>query len=87
MDVQKAYDTMDLSALDQIMQEMSFPTVFISWVMTCISIMSYRYTINGQTSRILKARMGLRQGDPISPPFYFGNGKFAQMRDQVAHQS
>lgn len=47
MDIQKAYDTIEWSALEYIMKEMSFPREIIDWIMIYISIVSYRYTING----------------------------------------
>lgn len=49
------------------MREMNFPRRFIKWIIVCFSIDSYRYMINGQVSRILKAKRGLRQGDHVSP--------------------
>ncbi|XP_058751357.1 uncharacterized protein LOC131624435 [Vicia villosa] len=35
--------------------------------MTVVRTVSYRYIINGQVSEIVKAKRGLRQGDPVSP--------------------
>lgn len=35
--------------------------------MKCVTSISYRYSLNGHHSRLLKARRGLIQGDPISP--------------------
>lgn len=67
MDLQKAYDTVEWTTLGTIMREMNFPIRFIRWIMVCISIISYIYTINGQVIRILKSRRGLRQGDHVSP--------------------
>ncbi|XP_058783305.1 uncharacterized protein LOC131657981 [Vicia villosa] len=49
------------------MNEMSFPIKFVKWIMVAVRTVSYRYLINGQASKILKAKRGLRQGDPISP--------------------
>jgi hypothetical protein len=67
MDLQKAYDTVEWTALETIMREMNFPPKFIYWIMVCVSTVSYKYAINGQHSEVLKAKRGLRQGDPISP--------------------
>jgi hypothetical protein len=67
MDLQKAYDTVEWTALEMIMREMNFPKKFINWIMICVSTVSYKYAINGQQSELLKAKRGLRQGDPISP--------------------
>ncbi|XP_058772096.1 uncharacterized protein LOC131645922 [Vicia villosa] len=49
------------------MVEMNFPAQFINWIMIAVRTVSYRYMINGHMSRILQAKRGLRQGDPISP--------------------
>ncbi|XP_058764760.1 uncharacterized protein LOC131638231 [Vicia villosa] len=67
MDMHKAYDTVEWIALENIMKELNFPQQFIDWIMVCIETVSYRYTINGQPSRIIKAKRGLQQGDLISP--------------------
>ncbi|XP_058759242.1 uncharacterized protein LOC131632512 [Vicia villosa] len=67
MDVQKAYDTVEWVALKHIMQELKFPKDFLDWIMLCLTTVSYKYTINGQISKRLQAKRGLRQGDPISP--------------------
>ncbi|XP_058748415.1 uncharacterized protein LOC131621393 [Vicia villosa] len=67
MDLQKAYDTLEWRALEDIMKEMSFPIKFINWIMICITSVSYKYSINGQHSKYLASKRGLRQGDPISP--------------------
>ncbi|XP_058757557.1 uncharacterized protein LOC131630833 [Vicia villosa] len=67
MDVQKAYDTVEWSALHHIMLELGFPHIYVNWIMACVTTGSYRFSINGTPSKILKAKRGLRQGDPISP--------------------
>ncbi|CAJ2644791.1 unnamed protein product [Trifolium pratense] len=67
MDLQKAYDTVEWTALETIMREMNFPGKFIKWVMICVGTVSYKYAINGQQSEILKAKRGLRQGIPYHP--------------------
>ncbi|XP_058752813.1 uncharacterized protein LOC131626004 [Vicia villosa] len=67
MDIQKAYDTVEWIALNQILIELGFPHKFVTWIMVCVTTVSYRYSINGTPTRILKAKRGLRQGDPVSP--------------------
>ena len=47
IDMAKAYDSVEWSFLMSVMQEMSFPTQFIDWVMCCVSSMSYSILING----------------------------------------
>lgn len=67
MDLQKAYDSVEWSALEGIMREMGFPGGFVEWIMICVRTVSYRFSVNGGVTDILKAKRGLRQGDPISP--------------------
>lgn len=66
MDLHKAYDMVKWSALKTIIQEISFPSTFTSWIMTAITTISYKYKINGMHTRILKARRRLMQWDPLS---------------------
>ncbi|XP_058753184.1 uncharacterized protein LOC131626385 [Vicia villosa] len=70
MDLQKAYDTVEWYALECILREMNFPPHFTKWIMLCMTTASYRYYIHGRQSKILKAKRGLRQGDPMSPLLY-----------------
>lgn len=69
MDIHKAYNTVELSALENIMREMNFPKQFICWTLLRVQPASYMYNINGCTTEPLKARRGLWQGDHIPPCF------------------
>lgn len=67
IDLQKAYDMISWQALNTIMQELDIPQFFLNWIMNSLTIVSYRFSINGNLSKILYAKRGIRQGDPISP--------------------
>lgn len=67
VDIQKAYDTADWSALECILNEVGFPRIFTNRIMIAVSLVSYRFNINGQYTSMMKAKRGLRKGDPISP--------------------
>lgn len=67
MDIQKAYDTVEWCALESILRELSFPPRFITWIIICVTTVSYKYMVNGSASTFLRDKRGLRQGDPISP--------------------
>lgn len=67
MDPQKAYDTVELSALEGTLCEIGFPRHYVDWVMLGVTTVSYRYVVNGCQTRFPKARRGIRQGDPINP--------------------
>ncbi|XP_021714658.1 uncharacterized protein LOC110682631 [Chenopodium quinoa] len=67
VDLKKAYDSIEWSFLRSVMCELGFPTVFINWIMECISSISFSILINGSPTAPFKAKKGLRQGDPMSP--------------------
>lgn len=62
MDLQKAYDAVEWSALESILKELSFLKKFIKWVMLTFTTVSYKFRINGDHSRFMVAKRGLRQG-------------------------
>ncbi|XP_039120948.1 uncharacterized protein LOC120257557 [Dioscorea cayenensis subsp. rotundata] len=66
IDVEKAYYTLSWSAILATLTKMNFPSIWISWIKTCISSTSFSFLINGQPSTWIKSTRGVRQGDPIS---------------------
>ncbi|XP_021770231.1 uncharacterized protein LOC110734397 [Chenopodium quinoa] len=73
VDLKKAYDSIEWSFLKAVMFELGFSSVFVNWIMVCISTVSFSILINGSPSVPFKAQKGLRQGDPMSP-FLFAIG-------------
>jgi hypothetical protein len=67
LDLQKAYDTVDWSALYHILREIGVPDQFTRWIMLGVTTVSYKFNIHGRQTEFMKAKRGLRQGDPISP--------------------
>jgi hypothetical protein len=67
LDLQKAYDTVDWHALQHILKEIGLPGQFIRWVMLGVTTISYKFNIQGRHTSFMKAKRGLRLGDPISP--------------------
>ena len=67
MDFQKAYDSVDWEALDQVMAVMGFGCKWRRWIQGCISSASISILINGSPTKPFKMERGLRQGDPLSP--------------------
>eukprot|EP00253_Pinus_taeda_P030772 PITA_30772 len=70
IDLSKAYDRTNWLYLRLLLTHLGFNYSFISWIMGCISNVSFAVLIKGATSPFFKSQMGLRQGSPLSPlPF------------------
>jgi hypothetical protein len=67
IDLSKSYDRVCWSYIILILTHLGFEVPFITWVMECISIVSFVVLINGETSPFFKSERGLRQGCPLSP--------------------
>ncbi|KAK0601643.1 hypothetical protein LWI29_026061 [Acer saccharum] len=67
LDFEKAYDSVDHSFLDFILEEMGFGARWHHWVNSCISTSSLSVLVNGSPSSEFSEERGLRQGDLLSP--------------------
>lgn len=70
LDLQKAYDMVDWSAIESILREIGLPCRFIHWIMLVVKTVTYRFNINGELTAEMQAIIGVRQGDPISPMLF-----------------
>jgi len=67
VDFKKAYDSVDLSYLDMVMQKMNFPTLWRKWMSECVGTTTALVLVNGCPTKEFPMERGLQQGDPLSP--------------------
>lgn len=67
VDIQKAYDTVNLNFLKVILDAFGFHDTMNAWIMNCVTTSSFMININGNFHGFFKGKRGLRQGCPLSP--------------------
>lgn len=55
IDLQKAYDSVEWHYMKQVMEELGFPQLFISWVMECVQTVNYSIAVNGEPTKPFNA--------------------------------
>ncbi|GKV27589.1 hypothetical protein SLEP1_g36748 [Rubroshorea leprosula] len=66
-DFEKAYDSVDWSFLDWMMENFGFGMKWRGWIMECLSTARVSVLVNGSPTKEFEVGKGLRQGDPLSP--------------------
>ncbi|GJQ90020.1 RNA-directed DNA polymerase, eukaryota, reverse transcriptase zinc-binding domain protein [Tanacetum coccineum] len=62
----KAYDTVNQTFMESIMQKFGFHPEMVKWIMTYITTSSFSIRVNGTSYGYFKGARGSRQRDPIS---------------------
>eukprot|EP00268_Persea_americana_P030335 TRINITY_DN29385_c0_g1_i1.p1 TRINITY_DN29385_c0_g1~~TRINITY_DN29385_c0_g1_i1.p1 ORF type:complete len:259 (+),score=21.37 TRINITY_DN29385_c0_g1_i1:957-1733(+) len=66
LDMEKAYDRVDLNFPLYLLRRMGFGVKWRNWIMECLKSNSLSILINGSPKGFFSAKSGLRQGDPLS---------------------
>ena len=84
LDIEKAYDHINLKFLISVLRKMGFGCKWIEWVKWCISTAFFSMLINGNPASFFSNTRGLRQRDPLSPYlFVLGMEVFSLLIDKV----
>ncbi|KAJ0805669.1 putative RNA-directed DNA polymerase [Helianthus annuus] len=67
VDIHKAYDSLNWTFLNSIMEQMGFPYKWREWIMDILSSARASVLVNGSPTMEFDCARGLRQGDPVSP--------------------
>ena len=85
LDIEKAYDQVNLNCIIKVLQKMDFGEKWVSWIKWCISTASFFVLINGSLTGFFNSSKGLRQGDPLSLYlFVIGMEVFSTLMDNAA---
>ena len=67
VDFEKAYDSINWKFLFRMLELMAFPSKWIDWIKGCLISGKGSILVNGSPTNEFRFKIGLRQGDPISP--------------------
>ena len=66
MDLHKAFGSIYWELLQELLQALHFPQLFIRWIMACVTNATFHIQLNGRLHEAVEGKRGLRQEDPLS---------------------
>jgi hypothetical protein len=70
LDFEKAFDKMEHNAILGILKAHGFGNRWLSWIKSILSSGTSSVILNGTMGKRFQCKRGVRQGDPLSPPYY-----------------
>jgi hypothetical protein len=67
VDFEKAYDSVEWSFLDYMLERFGFCSQWKGWIRACVFSGNMSVLINGSPSEEINIQRGLKQGDPLAP--------------------
>uniref|UniRef100_A0A8R7TUP0 Reverse transcriptase domain-containing protein n=1 Tax=Triticum urartu TaxID=4572 RepID=A0A8R7TUP0_TRIUA len=65
LDMSKAYDRVEWGFLEKMMHKLGFEKKWVKLIMLCVSMVSYRFKVNGDCTDVVMPQRGLRQDDSL----------------------
>jgi len=47
IDLKKAYDSVSWGFIEEMLEYMSFPRIFMTWILACVRTTNFTFTFNG----------------------------------------
>jgi len=70
LDIAKAFDTVRWDYLQEVLEQLGFGQRWRKWMTTLLATSTSTVLLNGASGRWFKHRIGVRQGDPLSPMLF-----------------
>lgn len=67
VDFEKAFDSLNWSYLDSVLEQMNFGQIWRSWIQGCLKSAMISVLVNGSPTTQFRMERGVRQGDPLAP--------------------
>lgn len=67
LDFAKSFDTVEHSAIIEMLSHLGFPSRWVDWVKMILSTGSSSILLSGVPGKIFNCKRGVQQGDPLSP--------------------